>query len=135
VQEQNQHKIALMIVNALTSAIIVLWMAYLPTLVGGILTNLNIVPTHLSSPSDTAKHANKDDQLTAVRFADRWNALAAMTIRTLGENGVHGRATELVEERIPIGCEATFSPLAKTGHLSARCVASADVATRLAKVE
>ena len=42
----------MMVVYALVSAIIVLWMAYLPTLTGSILTILNIVPTHLSSASD-----------------------------------------------------------------------------------
>ena len=74
VQEQNQHKIIMMVAYALASAIIVLWMAYLPTLTGNILTNLNIVPTHLSSASDSVNRANKDDQLTSVRLNDRWNA-------------------------------------------------------------
>ena len=76
VQEQHQHKITLMIAYALLSAIIVLWMAYLPTLTGSILTNLNILPTHLSSASDSVSRANMEDQLTSVRFDDRWNAFA-----------------------------------------------------------
>jgi hypothetical protein len=94
VQEQNQHKIITMVAYALASAIIVLWMAYLPTLMGSLMTNLNIVPTHLSSVSDSDNPANKGDQFTSVQFNNRWNALATMTIQTLGENGSHARATE-----------------------------------------
>ena len=85
VQEQNQHKITMMIAYALLSAIIVLWLAYLPTLTGSILTNLHIVPTHLSSASDSVYRANRDDQHTGARFDDRWNAFTT-TIKTLGEN-------------------------------------------------
>ena len=62
VKEQNHHAITMMVVYALASAIIVLWMAYLPTLTGSILTILNIVPTHLSSASDSINRANKDDK-------------------------------------------------------------------------
>jgi predicted PurR-regulated permease PerM len=81
-QEQNQRKIAMMIVYALVSAIIVLWMAYLPTLTGSILTNLNIVPTYLSSVSDSVNRASRDDQVSSVRFDDRWDALEKTTIQT-----------------------------------------------------
>ena len=126
VQEQNQHKITMMVVYALASAIIVLWMAYLPTLMGSILTILNIVPTHLSSASDTS-----------VPFDDRWNAFAT-TIKTLGKNDIHGRVTipaEDMQQRIPVGCEPAFSHLIKAGNFSTRCVASVDIPTRLAKVE
>ena len=45
-QEKDQQKITIMVAYSLASAIIVLCMAYLPTLTGSILTNLNIVPTH-----------------------------------------------------------------------------------------
>jgi hypothetical protein len=83
VQEQNQHKITMMIVYALLTGIIVLWMAYLPGLTGSILTNLNILPTHLSSASDSSSRANMNDQVTSVRFDDRWDALATLTIKTL----------------------------------------------------
>ncbi len=127
VQEQNHHAITMAVAYALVSAIIVLWMAYLPTLTGSILTILNIVPTHLSSASDTS-----------VPFDDRWNAFATTTIKTLGENNVHGRVTapaEDTQQRIPVGCEPAFSHLIKTGNFSTRCVASADIPTRLAKVE
>ena len=127
VQEQNHHAIIMMVIYALVSAIIVLWMAYLPTLTGSILTNLNIVPTHLSSVSDTS-----------VPFDDRWNAFATTTIKALGENDVHGRVTvpaEDVQQRIPVGCEPAFSHLIKTGNFSTRCVASLGSPTRRAKVE
>jgi len=93
VQEQNEYRITMMVAYALASAIIMLWTAYLLTLTGGILTNLNIVPTHLSSASESGNRGNKDDQLTSVRFDDRWNAFATM-IHTLGENGVHARVTD-----------------------------------------
>jgi len=85
-QEQNQRKIAMVVVYALVSAIIVLWMAYLPTLTGSILTILNVVPTHLSSTLDSVNRANEDDQLTSVRFDDRWNALGRTTMPTPGKN-------------------------------------------------
>ncbi len=136
VQEQNQYKISMMVAYALASAIIVLWMAYLLTLTGGILTNLNIVPTHLSSSSERGNRANKDDQLTSVRFDDRWNAFVT-TIQTLGENRVHARVTDPAKDiqRIPVGCEPAFGHLIKNGNFSARCVATADIPTRLAKVE
>jgi len=124
VQEQNQHKITMMVVYALASAIIALWMAYLPTLTGSILTNLNILPQYLPSASDSVNRANKDGQLTSVRFDDRWNAFAAMTIQTLGENGVDARATDPAKDtqRIPVGCEPAFSPLVKAGNFIARCL-------------
>jgi hypothetical protein len=124
VQEQNQHKITMMVAFALASAIIALWMAYLPTLTGSIPTNLNILPQYLPSASDSVNRANKDSQLTSVRFDDRWNALAAMTIQTLGENGVHARATDPAKDtqRIPVGCEPAFSPLVKAGNFIARCL-------------
>ena len=138
VKEQNHHAITMMVAYALVSAIIVLWMAYLPTLTGSILTILNIVPTHLSSASDSINRANKDDQPTSVPFDDRWNAFATTTITMLGENSVHSRVTvpaEDTQQRIPVGCEPAFSHLIKTGNFSTRCVASADIPTRLAKVE
>ena len=94
VQEQNQHKITMMVTYALLSAIIVLWMAYLPTVTGSILTSLNIVPTHLSFASDRVNRANVDDHLTSVRFDDRWSAFATPTIKTLKGNGVHTSVTD-----------------------------------------
>jgi hypothetical protein len=134
VQEQNQHKITMMVVYALASAIIALWIAYLPTFLSNILTNFEIVPTHLSSASDSINRANKGDQLTSVRFNDRWNAVATMTTETRGENGVHARATDPAKniQRMPVGCEPAFSTLVKTGNFSARCIASAAIPTRLA---
>jgi len=136
VQEQNEYRITMMVAYALASAIIMLWTAYLLTLTGGILTNLNIVPTHLSSASESGNRGNKDDQLTSVRFDDRWNAFATM-IHTLGENGVHARVTDPAKDiqRIPVGCEPAFGHLVKNGNFSARCLATADINTRLAKVE
>ena len=68
VQEQTRHKIALMVAYTIASAIIVLWMAYLPILKNNILSNSNIKPTHLSASSDSVNHVNKGDQLTSIRF-------------------------------------------------------------------
>jgi hypothetical protein len=128
VQQQNQHKIIMMVAYALASAIIVLWIVYLPTLLGSLMTNLNIVPTHLSSVSDNVNPPSKGDQFTSVQFNKRWDALATMTIQTLGEDGSHSRATDLAKniQRIPVGCELAFSQLVKTGNFSTRCVASTD---------
>ena len=132
VQKQNQHKITLMVAYAIASAIIVLWMAYWPTLTSSILNN--IVPTHLSSASDSVNRANKGDQLTSVPFNDRWNVFATMPIQTLGKNGLNARATDLTKDiqPIPVGCEPAFSRLVKTGNFSARCIASANIPARLA---
>ena len=136
VQKQSEYRITVMVAFALASAISMLWMAYLLTLTGGIPTNSNIAPTHLSSASESGNRGNKDDRLTSVRFDDRWNAFAT-TIHTLGENGVHARAADPAKDiqRIPVGCEAAFGHLVKNGNFSARCLASADINTRLAKVE
>jgi hypothetical protein len=127
-QEQNQHNIMMIVAYALASAIVVLWMAYLPTLAGSVMTKLNNVPTHLSSASDSINRTNKSDQFTSVRFNDRWNAIVSMTIQTLGQNEVHARVADPTKgiQRIPVGCEPAFSGLLKTGNFSARCVASAD---------
>ena len=134
VQEQNQRKIGAMVICTLASAIIVLWIAYLPDLIGSVLTSLNIMPTHLSAASHNVNRANKDDQLVSGgRFDDRWNALATMTIRTLGEAGTDTMTKDT--QRIPVGCEPAFSYLVKTGNFSARCVARADISTRLAQAE
>lgn len=123
VQEQNQHKIIMMVIYALASAIIALWMAYWPIIIGSIPTNLNILPQQ-SSASDSVNRVNKDGRFTRIRFDDRWNALAAMTIRTLGENGAHARATDPAKDtqRIPVGCEPAFSPLVQARNFTARCL-------------
>jgi hypothetical protein len=91
------------------------------------------VPTHLSSTSNSINRTNKGDQFTTVRFNDRWNAFAAMTIQTLGEDGIRARATDPAKniQRIPVGCEPAFSPLVQAGNLIARCIASADIPARL----
>jgi hypothetical protein len=109
VQELNRHKVIKMFVFSLASAIIALWMAYFLNVTGSILTNLNIMPTHLlSSASDNDNRANKDEQLTSVQFNDRWNAFATMKIQTLGERGVRSRATGSARnlQRILVGLRA-----------------------------
>jgi hypothetical protein len=124
----NQHKITMTVAYALASAIIVLWMAYLPTLMGGILTNLKIVPTHLSSASESVNRADKNDRFAGTQFDDRWSAFAETRMRTLGEN-VHARVMDpaKVTRQIPVGCEPAFSYLVKAGNLSGRCLASIDI--------
>jgi CRISPR/Cas system endoribonuclease Cas6 (RAMP superfamily) len=131
VQEQNQHKITMMIAYALLSAIIVLWLAYLPTLTGSILTNLHIVPTHLSSASDSVNRTNMDNRRASAGFDDRWNAFATPTIKMFNGNGVRTSATDPAEDfrQVPVGCEAAFSQLIIIENSGARCVASADIAT------
>lgn len=136
VQGFNRHKVIVTVAYALASAIIVLWMAYLPTLMGGLLTDLNIVPTHLSSASEGVNRADKGDQFISAQFNDRWSTFAEMTMQTLGENGVHARIIDPAKDprRIPVGCEPAFSYLVKTGNFSARCVASADIPSGLSTV-
>ena len=131
VQEQNQHKITMMIAYALLSAIIVLWLAYLPTLTGSILTNLHIVPTHLSSASDSVNRTNMDDRRReGVPSVVKSSAPTPM-IKTLNGNGVRTSATDPAEDfrQVPVGCEAAFSQLIIIENSGARCVASADIAT------
>ncbi len=129
----------MMVVYGLASAIIVLWMAYLPTLAGNILTQLNIVPTHLTSAASSVNRLDKSDQLASVRFDDRWRAFVAMTMQTLGENGVNAGAADPAKvkkvQQIPVGCESAFGYLVKAGNFSARCIAAVDAAMRLAKAE
>ncbi len=137
VQEQDQYKVTMMVAYALASAIIVLWMAYFPSLIGTALTNLNVLPVHLSSAAENTNGADKDDQLARVQFDDRWGALATMMLRTLGENdvrvGATGSATDI--QRFPAGCESAFSQLVKTKTFSGRCVASANIPAPLVKIE
>ena len=133
-QQRNHYKIVMFVAYALASAIVVLWMANMPTLVGSVMTKLNIVPTHLSSESDSITRTNKGDRFASVRFNDRWNAFAAMTIQTLGENGVDARVTDTAKNipQILVGCEPAFSQLVRAGNFSSRCVASANIPTPLA---
>lgn len=120
-QENVQHKFLVIGAYLIASAIIALWMAYLPTLAGNVLTQLNVLPRHVVSNSINRLH--KGDQLATVRFADRWNAIAAVS------KPANARKSA---ERIPFGCEGAFSRLVKAGNFSARCIAANETPTKLA---
>jgi len=106
---RHEHRIALTVAYVLISAIIVLWLAYLPAITGSILTQLNLVPQHLTS-SETIDRAPKGDRLPT--FDERWK------VTTTVDNRLPERRTE----RIPTGCEGAFSRLVKVGNFSTRCV-------------
>ncbi len=101
------NSILVRVIYALASAIIVLWLTYLSTVTGTVLSKLNILPEHLSY-NETVNRAHKADRLTVAPFNDRWNGFAASAMkRTSG---------------IPDGCEPAFSGLVKVGNFSSRCV-------------
>jgi hypothetical protein len=108
----------------LASAIVVLWIACLPTLTGSILSGLNAVVQRQTS-NETINRLHKGDRLAPVNFHDRWNAIVEID---KAPNGTQSA------ERIPDGCEPAFSHLVKVGDFSARCVANADALTRLTAV-
>lgn len=125
VPQQEDHKILLMVAYVLASAIIVLWMAYLPSVTGSILNRLGVVPQHLAS-SESINRLHKADRLVGTKFDDRWNAVAEISGATDAARSA---------ERIPLGCEAAFMRLVKDGNFSARCIASGESRVRLAAVE
>ena len=108
---QENNSVLLSVVYALASAIIVLWLAYLSSVTGTVLSKLNILPEHLSY-NETVNRLHKTDRLSMISFNDRWNAFAAS-----GKPHAAQRAG-----RIPDGCEAAFGVLVKAANFSARCV-------------
>ncbi len=77
-EEQFEQKILRMVLFALASAIVAMWMAYLPALAGSALDTLGIVPQHLSSNAVDRTH--KGDRLARVagiRFDARWQEVEA----------------------------------------------------------
>jgi hypothetical protein len=116
----------LAVTGCLVAAIIALWIAYLPSATGSVLTKLNVLPQHLSADSYTINHLNKGGRLAGVRFDDRWSAI---------EPTNPSRPATQRTGHIPDGCEAAFSRLVKVGNFSTRCVAAVSAPTRLALVE
>jgi hypothetical protein len=110
---QQDQRIVQMVVYALASAIIVLWMAYLSSVTGSVLARLGVVPSHLTM-SETIDRAGKSDRLAATKFDERLNAVA----ETSGSLETPRHA-----ERIPLGCEGAFMRLVKDGNFSTRCIA------------
>jgi hypothetical protein len=109
---RNEDNSALFIVAyALASAIIVLWLAYLSSVTGTVLSKLNILPEHLSY-YETVNRLHKTDRRPMGSFNGRWNALV-----TSGKPDAAQRTG-----RIPDGCESAFGVLVRVGNFSARCV-------------
>ncbi len=109
---RESHRILLTVAHALATAIVVLWIAYLPLVTSTIMTQLNVVPRHLTS-HQAIDRFHKSDRIANMKFDDRWSAIA---------NNRASRATQRLE-RIPYGCDAAFSRLVKTGNFSVRCTA------------
>lgn len=99
------------VLYVIASAIIVLWLAYLSSVTGTILSKLNIMPEHISY-NDSVNRLNKTDRVPMVSFNDRWNAFV-----TGGKPDAAQRTG-----RVPDGCETAFSGLVKVGNFSSRCV-------------
>jgi len=77
-EEQFQQKILRIVLFALATAIIAMWMAYLPALAGSALDTLGIVPQRLSF--DAVNRTHKGDRLARVagiRFDARWQEVEA----------------------------------------------------------
>jgi hypothetical protein len=106
------HRIPLRADYALATAVIALWIAYLPLINAEVMSHLNVVPQHLTS-TQIIDRTHKGDRVAGIKFEDRRNAIG---------NNRASRAMRRVE-RIPYACEATFSRLVKTGNFSVRCIA------------
>jgi hypothetical protein len=68
-----RNAIPVMIAYAVISAVIALWMAYLPFVTGSILSGLNIVPDHRAAFSSIVNRENKGDRLAGAAFDNRWS--------------------------------------------------------------
>jgi hypothetical protein len=122
-QPNFHHRFLVMGAYLIASAIIALWMVYLPTLAGNVLTQLNILPQHRAANAVNRLH--EGDPLAAARFDERWSALGVAKRANTGKSA----------ERIPFGCEGAFSRLVKKGNFTARCIAAIDMPTKFAAVE
>jgi len=99
------------VLYVIASAITVLWLAYLSSATGTILSKLNIVPEH-ASHNGTVNRLHKTNRLSMASFDDRWKAFA-----TSGKPDTAQRTG-----RIPDGCETAFGGLIKAGNFTSRCV-------------
>lgn len=73
-----QHRsngVVVTVAYALMSAIIALWMAYLSSVTGSILSGLNLVPDNHQTFSSIVNRENKGDRLAGATFDDRWSAV------------------------------------------------------------
>ena len=102
------------VLYVVASAIIVLWLAYLSSITGTILSNLHVLPEHVSH-NDTVNRLHKTGRLPMVSFNDRWNAFV-----TSGKADKADAAQRTGQ--VPDGCESAFSGLVKVGNFTSRCV-------------
>lgn len=81
----HEHHATVTVAYFLASAILVLWMAYLSSVTGTILSGLHILPSHLVW-SDGVNRQLKADKLllNTVTFNERWNALGIPTTHDAG---------------------------------------------------
>jgi hypothetical protein len=112
---------------AAIGAIVAFLLAYWPASAGDILAKLNIVPTHLTSASDSPDRTHQADRLAGISFEQRWSAVPAIANQTRGNSGEHKQPqAETRIEKIPFSCELAFSRLISKGNFSTRCVARVD---------
>lgn len=102
---------AVTVAYALMSGIVVLWLAYLSSVTGSILSGLNIAPDDHAAFSSTINRSKKGDRLSFATFDDRWS--------TLGKG-------EMLRPTV------TNPPLCQSGAL---CGVKAFIVTRLALAE
>ena len=115
----------LLVAFMLASAIIAMWMAYLPAVTGAIWNKVHMFPQQVQqvSSAETINRLHKGDRLTRGYFDDRWSAV---TEQITPPPAAHSA------EQIPEGCEAAFGGLVKVGNFSTRCIAGVDVASKVA---
>ena len=111
IRYQNQMA-SLFVTCAFVSAIIALWTIYLPTASHSISSNFAPLKA-----TDAVEEVQKADRLPMLRFEDRWYPV--LTIQ-------RASSTASRIEKIPVGCETTFSRLSKAQNFLARCLASKD---------
>jgi hypothetical protein len=100
------------VLYVIASSIIVLWLAYLSSVTGDVLSKLHVVPEHVSY-NETVNRVHKTGRLTMASFDDKWKALS-----TSGRPDAAQRTG-----RIPDGCETAFGGLIKkAGNFASRCV-------------
>jgi hypothetical protein len=99
------------VLYVIASAIIVLWLAYLSSITGTVLSKLHILPEHVSY-NETVNRVHKTGRLTIASFDDRWKAFSMS-----GKPDAAQRTG-----RIPDGCETAFGGLVKAGNFTSRCV-------------
>ena len=77
-EEQYQQRVVNVVVVAVASVIIALWMAYLPARAGSLLHSLGIVPQQMSAAVDRLHKSDRLARAGGPVFEARWSAVGAI---------------------------------------------------------